>query len=250
MGIEELFLSDSFPLREGEMLLKQKIMVILALSFLVVVTAGCGASDTVYIEQTESVMSDSTEDTGTFDEVSTESPNGAFRNDSTGDPGGARGVPGDTGDEKQTAQVCYVHVCGAVHVPGVYALAEGSRVYEALLLAGGLTEEASERSVNQAELIQDGQMIFVPTTEEAEFGVAAGAVSAGVAAGTADGRVNLNTASVSELMTLPGIGQAKAESIVAYREKNGAFSSVEEIMQVDGIKEGLYTRIKDKIRVK
>ncbi len=202
------------------------IFLILTALFFAVQTAGCGAADTVYIERTESGMADSTQD----------------REDSEEDSGAGRSAPETTEEEEQ---ICYVHVCGAVSLPGVYALEQGSRVYEALLLAGGLTEDASERSVNQAEPVCDGQMIYVPTEEEA-----AGAPDKGQAGEQDDGRVNLNTASLSELMSLPGIGQTKAESIIAYREQNGAFSSVEDIMQVEGIKDGLYARIKDDIKVK
>ena len=127
-----------------------------------------------------------------------------------------------------------VYVCGAVVNPGVYEVSEGSRVYDVVCMAGGLTDEADATAVNQAENVYDGQMIFLPT--EAQI--------------IEDTRVNINTASLEELMTLSGIGQAKAEQIIVYRNTNGDFSSVEEIMNVDGIKEGLYNRIKDDIRVK
>ena len=256
--------------------MRYRFAIIIVVSLLAAGTVGCGRSDTVYIEKTESVASGSTEDT----KDASDEPSLKVSNETSGVSGEASGVSnetsggfeeafnlnaedafakdfGETAESAEDGQLCYVHVCGAVRVPGVYALAQGSRVYEALLMAGGLTEDASERSVNQAELLWDGEMIFVPTLEEARDGVTgvwAGATTGDTSAKEvmeiSDERVNLNTASKTELMTLPGIGQAKAESIVAYRETNGAFSSVEEIMQVDGIKEGLYTRIKDKIRVK
>ena len=243
--------------------MRQKIGMILAGLLLAAWMAGCGTSGTVYIEQKESVVSDSTEDTNdTSDEVSLEvsSETSQGVSDETYNQRADMDPAGDSGRVQEEAGndgLYYVHVCGAVYAPGVYALAPGSRVYEALLLAGGLTEEACEQSINQAELLWDGEMIFVPTEEEAKDG-AVGVrpyASAGVSAAQgeqepSDGRIDLNTAGAAELMTLPGIGQTKAESILAYREKNGAFSTVEEIMQVDGIKEGLYTRIKDKIRVK
>ena len=133
-------------------------------------------------------------------------------------------------------------------------LDSGDRIYEAIALAGGLTEDASTAAVNQAETVSDGQMIFVPTIEEAEAGIGVISEVSGAATSeqeaVSDGRVNLNTASLTELMTLPGIGESKAQSILDYRAKNGGFSSVEEIMNVDGIKEGLYNRIKDSIKVK
>lgn len=242
--------------------MRYRFAIIIVVSLLAAGTVGCGRSDTVYIEKTESVASGSTEDTKktsgeVFLEVSNETSGGFEEAFNLNAEDVFAKDFGETAESAEDGQLCYVHVCGAVRVPGVYALAQGSRVYEALLMAGGLTEDASERSVNQAELLWDGEMIFVPTVEEARDGVTgvwAGATTGDTSAKEvieiSDERVNLNTASKTELMTLPGIGQAKAESIVAYRETNGAFSSVEEIMQVDGIKEGLYTRIKDKIRVK
>lgn len=147
----------------------------------------------------------------------------------------------------------YVHVCGAVQVPGVYELAEGSRVYQALEAAGGLTQEADEKYLNQAELLQDGQQIRVYTREE----VAAGApvqnqnqtpASAGGESQGTD-KVNLNTAGKDQLLTLPGIGDTRAEAILAYREANGNFASIEEIMNVEGIKEKMYEKLKDYIEV-
>lgn len=150
----------------------------------------------------------------------------------------------------ETEDVCYVYICGAVISPGVYRMQTGSRVYEVIEAAGGLSEEASAAAVNQAESICDGQMIYIPTKEEAEAGVTASIVGGSVSQEYMDDRVNINTASAEELMTLTGIGQTKADSILAYRDVYGGFSSVEEIMSVDGIKEGLYNQIKDDIRVK
>lgn len=147
-------------------------------------------------------------------------------------------------DLSETAE-CYVYICGAVKTPGVYELPAGSRIYEAVAQAGGLLENACEDGINQAEKITDGQMIKIPTKEEAadpSFGPSA-------EENASDGRVNLNTADVSELMTLPGIGESKAMSILSYREEKGGFSSAEEIMNITGIKEGVYSKIKDYITV-
>ena len=140
-----------------------------------------------------------------------------------------------------------IYVCGAVNRPGVYKLPAGSRIYEAVLLAGGTQEDACEAAVNQAEELSDGQMVFVPTIEEAETPEAETGASLG-ASGPA-GKVNLNTADFTELLTLPGIGESKASAILAYREEKGRFSSVEEIMDITGIKEGVYSKIKDHITV-
>ena len=145
--------------------------------------------------------------------------------------------------ESEQKEVCYVYVCGAVASPGVYELQTCRRVYDAIRLAGGLSEDASFESVNQAENVTDGQMIKVLTISEAENSTENGKETA------SDGLLNINNAGVAEFMTLPGIGQSKAEAIVQYREQNGAFSSVDEIMNVDGIKEGVFNKIKDCIKV-
>lgn len=151
---------------------------------------------------------------------------------------------------EKTEGICYIHLCGAVKNPGIYILPEGSRIYEAVLMAGGLTEDACEESVNQAEVLTDGQLIKILTKEEAvaaDNSVVDGSKEA--AETVSDGRINLNTATVSELTTLPGVGESKAEAIIAYREEHDGFSSIEEIMNIAGIKDGIFQRIKEKIKV-
>lgn len=150
---------------------------------------------------------------------------------------------------------CYVHICGAVVRPGVYKLAGGSRIYEAVELAGGFTAEAAESYVNQAGMITDGMKVVIPSVKEAkEWNIQD--TQAGITLDGSEGtrystqqKVNLNTASVEELCTLTGIGESRAGSIIAYREQHGGFSAIEEIMQVEGIKEGAFAKIKDKISV-
>ena len=145
----------------------------------------------------------------------------------------------------------YVYVCGAVHSPGVYKLSSDARVFEAVELAGGLTEEAAGEYVNQAETVTDGGRIYVPTLEEAqEYG--AGVAETGITNGTdgkKQGKININTAGKEELMQLTGIGEAKAQSILDYREEHGKFTSTEELMQIEGIKEGVFNKIKDNITI-
>ena len=139
-------------------------------------------------------------------------------------------------------QMLTVFVCGSVKNPGVYELPERSRVYEAVAMAGGMTDEAAQTAVNQAELLTDGQMIEIPTKEEQEEKTAAEEARA-------DGLVNINTAELEELKTLPGIGDSKAYSIIAYREKNGAFGAPEDIKNVDGIGEGVFAKLEGCIKV-
>lgn len=154
-------------------------------------------------------------------------------------------------------ETLYIHVCGAVCRPGVYEMKPGERVYEAVQKAGGFTEEADEDYVNQAQKLTDGAKLVIPTKEESsrlagEQEISAGLVGAekGEAAENAgDGRININTASESELCQIPGVGETRAAAIISYREKNGAFRKIEDIMNVSGIKEGTFEKIKDSIRV-
>lgn len=147
--------------------------------------------------------------------------------------------------KEEETDIIYVQVSGAVNHPGVYELPLGSRVFQALELAGGMTQEAQEKSINQAQTLEDGQMIWVPTAEEA----AALPEQQPESLAKDDGKVNLNTATKEELQTLPGIGEAKAQSIVAWREEHGSFTQIEDIMKIEGIKEGVFSKIKDSVKV-
>ncbi len=140
-------------------------------------------------------------------------------------------------------QELYVYVCGAVNSPGVVVLPEGSRCNDALEAAGGFRQDADRESVNLAELVCDGMQIYFPTVQEAEEQEAATEAAE-------TGLVDINSAGVEQLCSLPGIGEAKARAIVSYREQNGAFASIEAIMQVPGIKESAYSQIKDLVIAK
>ena len=141
-----------------------------------------------------------------------------------------------------------VYVCGAVASPGVYVLPEGSRVYEAVEMAGGLLESADPKALNQARPLADGEQITVLTVEEVQNGETAEQGAGGSVSG-GDGKVNINTADADELMTLSGIGESRAKAIIAYREENGKFESIEDIMKIDGIKEKMFEKIRDSITV-
>lgn len=139
-----------------------------------------------------------------------------------------------------------VYVCGAIQHPGVYDVPEGSRLYEVVALAGGMLEEADDVYLNLAREVKDGEQIVILTSEQTR--TSDGSVRT-EASEQMLGLVNINTASLEELMTLSGIGEGRAEAIVEYREKSGAFQSIEEIMQVSGIKEALFEKIRDRITV-
>ncbi len=151
----------------------------------------------------------------------------------------------NTKSQNEEIDMIYVQVSGAVNNPGVYELPSGSRVFQALELAGGMTEKAEEKSLNQAQMLEDGQMIWVLTVEEA----ASLPEQKPESLAKDDGKVNLNTATKEELQTLPGIGEAKALSILAWREEHGGFAQIEDIMKIEGIKEGVFSKIKDSVKV-
>ena len=158
-------------------------------------------------------------------------------------------VPGQT-PAVTPVQTIYVDVGGAVNKPGVYQLKSGAGMSEAFVEAGGFTPGAEPESINQAQMAQDGEQILVLTKEEFQAqGVPQTQADGQSPAQGQEGKVNINTADETQLQTLSGIGQSRAEAIIEYREKNGGFSSVEEIMNVDGIKEGIFEKIKDEIVV-
>ncbi len=145
-----------------------------------------------------------------------------------------------------------VYVCGQVLKPGVYELTEGARIVDALIAAGGFTEEAADNYLNQAGLLEDGGMIYVPSAKELEDGVRLlEQRDDGTSSGASEsGLININKADKTQLMTISGVGEAKAEKIIAYREEVGGFKAIEDIMNIPGIKEGMFSKIKDQICVK
>jgi len=149
--------------------------------------------------------------------------------------------------ERDDREMIVVYVCGSVLRPDVYKLPDGSRIYEAIEKAGGCSPQADPSRLNLAQAVTDGQRIYVPP--EAESG---GSAQEGQTDASQDGggsTVNINTAAKAELMMLPGIGEARAESIITYRNAHGFFSSAEGIREVEGIGEALFERIKDRITV-
>lgn len=144
---------------------------------------------------------------------------------------------------KTTKAVIYVYVCGFVKEPAVYELTEGSRVFQAVEMAGGVSEDGNVQYLNMAGILMDGERIYVPSNEEAES-LAEENVSGNA---KEHGLVNINMASKEQLMSLPGIGESKADAIIQYREQNGGFASIEDIMQIPGIKNAAFSKIKDLI---
>lgn len=170
-------------------------------------------------------------------------------------------------DKEMQQAMIYVDVCGAVANPGVFQLAAGSRVFQAIEAAGGYLPEAALTCVNRAGVLTDGQQLYILTQEEMErqgrdpvemAGASDGQMngSAGTGQNTGmtaqvqqDNKININTADEAQLTTLTGIGATRAQAIIAYREENGPFAAIEDIMNVQGIKEGTFAKIKDEIVV-
>lgn len=144
----------------------------------------------------------------------------------------------DEGQNTDDSSFLYVYVCGYVERPGVYSLEAGSRICDALEMAGGVTQEGKPEALNQAEHLEDGQTIYVPALSEEQ-----------VSTNIDDGLVDINKADKTMLMTLPGIGESKADIIIQYRQEHGEFESIEELMDIPGIKEGVFNKIKDAIKV-
>jgi len=154
-------------------------------------------------------------------------------------PGGGELGGAGTGAAAASAAI-YVHILGEVRHPGLYELHDGARAVDAVAAAGGFTEAADAGGLNLARFVSDGEQLVVPA-----LGAAATAVP-GIAA---DGRVNLNTADAAALDTLPGIGPATAAKILAWRERNGRFTSVEDLLDVGGIGEAKLDAIRDLVTV-
>ena len=195
----------------------------------VLIFVGCGTQDSILKrDQPETGSLEEQQDTETVYNVESETQNEKPEQ-----------------EEKSLQEWIYVDVCGAVRNPGVYRIEDGSRVFQVLEQAGGCTEEASLETVNQADLLTDGQKIRIYTKEEA------GQMEKKLQEEDPllDDRVDINRAGKEELMTLTGVGETRAQAILAYRETHGSFSSVEELMQVEGIKEKTYEKLKDQIRI-
>ncbi len=175
---------------------------------------------------------------------------------SSGDPGARQQDPGssprassDDPAATKPAEVVIVHVAGAVVRPGVYRLAGESRLADALDAAGGPTADAEPDGVNLAARLTDGERVYVPRRGEAPPAGAL-AASSGSGRGAPAGPIDLNSATAADLEALPGVGPATAAAIVGYRQQQGRFRSVDELLEVRGIGEAKLAAIRPKVRVR
>lgn len=214
---------------------------------------GCGAkkSPEYYSSLSESEL-DSEKNKDTTEDMQADGDEGA-ENDANKNTSADESV-------SSNADLC-VYVCGEVMSPGVYTLSNGARVCDAIELAGGFTEAAAVDYLNQADYVTDSQKLYVPSQDEVnkliEEGVSFLDGSAqttgigekqGVNADNA-GKININTADISELTTITGIGETRAKAIVDYRTEHGGFKETKDITNVSGIGDATYEKIKDSICV-
>lgn len=227
------------------------ILVIGCLSVISAMSAGCRSQDSL-----DSHGSQSSQDTSeeAFSSVSEDDlPVGENGTDTAKEtPEEKKDIVSAVSAEDAPGGI-YIYICGKVVSPGVYELPEGSRVKDAILAAGGMSEQAAKEYLNQAARLSDGQKVYVPSEEEAKEMETSGIQQEGgeslVSTAAEDCKVNLNTAGIAELMSLSGIGESRAEAILAYRKEHGRFERIEDIQKIEGIKEGIYSRIKDRLTV-
>ncbi len=162
-------------------------------------------------------------------------------------------------ENKEEINKIIVHVSGAVNQEGIVELDEKARVADAIEAVGGVTENAYMKDINLALLLEDGMKIYIPTKEEVENNSYVSSTEQSedntsssnniISQSNKNSKININTASVEELDTLPGIGEATANKIINYRKENGNFKTIEEIKEVSGIGDSKFEKIKDLIEV-
>ena len=218
--------------RKGTMMKKRYLGIVCLITACALLCCGCGDKGTAILigETKESA------------DVPAEGEQEASRASGQAGTAAQSAASGENASEAQDTTI-RVYVCGAVANPGVVEIPQGSRVEDALKAAGGFGAEAGREAVNLADWVSDGQKLYFPKEGEALEEIAAEAEST-------PGLVNINTADVAALCTLPGIGESRAQDIISYREANGGFGACEDIMKVSGIKTAAYEKIKDKITVK
>lgn len=148
---------------------------------------------------------------------------------------------GDPGEKQEEDEFMVIHVVGAVNSPGIYFLPPGSRVYDAVTKAGGAAPDARLELVNLARPLFDGEQVWIPVDGEEAF--------PGGSEPGSGGKININRASVQELVKLNNIGEKRAQAIIDYRESHGPFSRIEDIMNVPNIGAGIFESIKECITV-
>ncbi|EGO7849927.1 helix-hairpin-helix domain-containing protein [Enterococcus faecalis] len=151
--------------------------------------------------------------------------------------------------KERAETMIYVDIKGAVKVPGIYQLKNQQRIWDALALAGGVSEEADTAQVNYAQKVKDQMIIYVPKKGEPVPQSLETLQESAPAQQNQEEKINLNTATEAELQTISGIGAKKAQEIIRFRDEQGPFKTVEELKNVPGIGEKTVERLKDMLTV-
>ncbi|MGD8188987.1 helix-hairpin-helix domain-containing protein [Brevibacillus ginsengisoli] len=168
--------------------------------------------------------------------------------------------PNDSTAKEQPRKLLYIDLKGSVKHPGVYPFEPNERVHDLIQKAGGLLPDADQNRINLAQSLTDGMVIWVPSKTDQAPNIASNYPFSQTSPQTthpetnqlaptsqSNERVNINTASIEQLKTLPGIGETRAKAIISYRESKGEFRSIEQLQEIQGIGEKLFAKIKDKI---
>ncbi len=225
--------------------LQRALVLVLLVTGINLLTAACGQNETLTLKEAktsaeEAFSSDAPAEKATDAERTTDAEKSA------------------DSEAEGALEFLYVYVCGAVERPGVYSFPEGARVCDAIAAAGGLTLEGDETCVNQALKLSDQDQIYIRTLEEKapeseetgsvpRAGVSSAAGEPGETGPSGTARINLNTATRDELLSLSGIGETKAAAILAYRQEHGFFAKPEDLKKVSGIGDATYEKLKDRI---
>lgn len=198
--------------------------------------------EAVYYIKADSGYEEAIQEEPEGDERSNREPTGGAGAD--GEPTGGAGV----GQKSGTSSI-YIHICGEVANPGIYRVEEGTRVGEAIQIAGGLTIAGDGDYINQARRVTDGERLYIPSNTELS-GLTIEQYTLGQTTEQQERLpININTATAEQLMQLSGIGAQRAQDIIRYREENGEFKSIEDIMLVSGIKNAAFQKICEDITV-
>ncbi|HFX3767818.1 helix-hairpin-helix domain-containing protein [Enterococcus faecium] len=160
---------------------------------------------------------------------------------------------GNTGEEDARPKVMYTDIKGSVKEPGIYSFSSEERVYDVLKRAGGLLEEADSDRINFSAKIEDQQVLYIPAVGEEppeHLNQSASPEGKQSTADTEPSKININTASPSELQQIPGIGSVKAQEIIRFREENGSFQKVEDLQEISGIGEKTVEKLKNFVTIK
>lgn len=235
--------------------------VAIAVLFLVAgVLYSAGRSQDIFLYESSQETGD--EEDHSLGESDLQPADDAEAGSESGSGAGNAGNPAEAGEDRAFVEATevpkvHVHVCGAVKKAGVYLLSANAIVEDAITAAGGAAKGGAVDYLNLAETVSEGDKIYVPFLEDLDDPYGVTTQSSGGTAGNADpsseeGKstlVNINTADRAQLMTLSGIGETRADAIISYRESNGSFQKIEDIMKVSGIKEGAFEKMKDQITV-